>query len=75
MPTPSPIMELRMGAEVDTSSCVASSVMSAVPVARPNSAIPMGSPMPTTEPNVTRRMSTAARTPTISAAPVSGRCT
>ena len=63
MPTPRPIMVPRSGATVGTSMTAATNVMPERPIASPSSAVPMGSPAATTEPNAKSRMTTDTSRP------------
>ncbi len=67
MPTPSPIIVARTGATVPIAVKEAIRWMVAMPTPSPSSAVRIGSPMATTEPNANSRITTAASSPIRSA--------
>ena len=69
MPTPSPIMAIISGAKIGTFRTWLSRSSSAKPMAMPNRAVRMGSPMATTEPNAISMMIMAPRIPAPSLGP------
>ena len=72
MPTPSPIIVASTGATVPMSVNDAITCTSEMPTPRPKSAVRIGSPMATTEPNANNRITTAASRPMRSALPDGG---
>ena len=60
------------GAQLGTSIRCATSDIELMPIARPNSAIPIGNPIATTEPNATSRTIIATTRPAASPGPASG---
>ena len=69
MPTPIPIMAANAGVNELIASTRAASKISRSPVARLNSAVTMGRPIATAEPNAIKRMTAPAASPTNSARP------
>ncbi len=63
MPTPRPIIVASVGATVPMSVTAATSEMIDNAIARPNSAVPIGTLIATTEPNAMSRMTTAKKSP------------
>ena len=72
MPTPKPIIDDRIVANSGTLANAARISVRPVPVARPITAVPIGSPIATTEPNAISRMIIAATRPISSEEPVLG---
>ena len=68
MPTPMPIIAVTCGANDGTSSTRARSVTTASPIPMPNSAVMIGRPIASSEPNAISRMKTAASMPIASLA-------
>ncbi len=63
MPTPSPTIEASVGATEGMSNSAASAVINPNALARPASAVPIGSPMAITEPKAMSSTTTAAKSP------------
>ncbi len=63
MPTPMPIIATIAVVKSGMAIGLLSSVTSAVAMPRPNSAVPIGRPIASTEPKAMMRMMTAARMP------------
>ena len=74
MPTPRPIICARVGASVPMSVNAATILMSEKPTARPKSAVVIGSPIATTDPNANSSTTTAASRPMRSALFDGGWC-
>ncbi len=72
MPTPSPIIVARAGAVVGTSATWLISVTTLSPSASPRIAVAIGIPIATAVPKVNSRITTAARSPTITDISVDG---
>jgi hypothetical protein len=69
MPTPMPIMAAISGANVGTTRRCVTNSKSAMPIAKPKSAVMIGRPMATTDPKVSRMMRIAAVMPMPSLGP------
>ena len=72
MPTPSPIIVANTGATDPMSVIDAITCTIEMPIPRPRSAVRIGSPIATTEPNANSRITTAASSPMRSALPCGG---
>ena len=72
MPTPMPIIATAAVVKSGMSMRLRTTRTSAMPVPIPNSAVPMGSPIASTEPNAMRRMTIAASNPIASLVPLIG---
>ena len=72
MPTPRPTIEPITVAQAGMSTTYATSDSEPTPTARPSSAVPIGRPIATTDPNASSRITIAASRPRASPTPVGG---
>ena len=72
MPTPSPTIDPMTTAQLGTSTTYATTDNDPAPTARPTRAVPIGSPIATTDPKASSRITIATPRPRASPSPAGG---